>query len=635
MLKMSYYIIDIINFILIFLLLDFYNGAKGNLLGKRLKNSLLTVLVIILAAFVLCVPFSFFLAAKTALLTAAVLAVAFIIGSKLFAEKRTAYKDVEAGKDELFANKKVMLLVPHEDDEINLAGGVIEEYIKHGSEVYVVFSTNGDGDERFDMSKMGYVRIREAIKALAVLGVPEKNIVFLGYGDGSIKGGAHIYNSRTDDVVPSRAGRTKTYGLEPHAAFNEGSSYTYSNYLNDIKQVLLKYKPDTIFCIDYDTHNEHRALSMLFEKSMGGILKETAYRPAVYKGYGYRTAWNAPDDFADSENVASTVNCCGEEDTVVYDWDRRCRFPIDINSVSRDLKKSRLYRALSAYSSQKAALSAGKIINGDKVFWQRRTDSLLYNADISVSSGEKSKLTDFMLLDCGDLINRGNMPYDGVWRPDKEDKQKTICVVFPDDTYIDSVVLYDSPSPDESITNAIIKFADGSCLSTGRLHPGGTSVEVKKTARSFEIIIDSYQGGCGLSEIEAFSGSCAVSSLYKLTDSSGNFAYDYIIPKGINQAFKIYQNTASAVNYADFEVLCNKKSCRAVIENERILVTCPKGRKCTVSLRLKNGKICDKILVRNPRKTTRNILMYWQKTNIHKSYAHRAFRLLGNHNKAQ
>ena len=52
-----------------------------------------------------------------------------------------------------------MILVPHEDDEINLAGGVIEEYLKHGSEVYVVFSTNGDGDERFEtgLRKMGAI----------------------------------------------------------------------------------------------------------------------------------------------------------------------------------------------------------------------------------------------------------------------------------------------------------------------------------------------------------------------------------------------------------------------------------------------------------------------------------------------
>ena len=207
MLKMSFYIIDIINFFLIFFLLDYFNGARGNFLAKKLKNSLLTVLVLLLTAAVVCVPFSFFTVAKAALLTAAVIAYIIILGTRLFAEKRMAYTDVEAGKEENFSAKKVMVLVPHEDDEINLAGGVIEEYLKHGSEVYIVFSTNGDGDERHDMSKLGNVRIGEAIKALSVLGVPEKNIVFLGYGDGWDKSGAHIYNAPANETLRSRAGR--------------------------------------------------------------------------------------------------------------------------------------------------------------------------------------------------------------------------------------------------------------------------------------------------------------------------------------------------------------------------------------------------------------------------------------------
>ena len=84
--------------------------------------------------------------------------------------------------------------------------------------------------------------------------------------------------------------------------------YTYHHYSDDIKNVILEYLPDTIFCIDYDTHNDHRALSMLFEKVMGDLLKTTDYKPTVYKGYGYRTAWRAPEDYYDSINIGSTVN---------------------------------------------------------------------------------------------------------------------------------------------------------------------------------------------------------------------------------------------------------------------------------------------------------------------------------------
>lgn len=37
------------------------------------------------------------------------------------------YVEVDDGKEALFADKRVMLVVPHQDDETNLAGGVIED----------------------------------------------------------------------------------------------------------------------------------------------------------------------------------------------------------------------------------------------------------------------------------------------------------------------------------------------------------------------------------------------------------------------------------------------------------------------------------------------------------------------------
>ena len=36
-----------------------------------------------------------------------------------------------------------MVIVPHEDDDLNLVSGVIEKYVENGSEIYTVFATNG------------------------------------------------------------------------------------------------------------------------------------------------------------------------------------------------------------------------------------------------------------------------------------------------------------------------------------------------------------------------------------------------------------------------------------------------------------------------------------------------------------
>lgn len=45
---------------------------------------------------------------------------------------------------EQFKGKKVMVLVPHEDDDLLIAGQVLPEIYKNGADTRIVFVTNGD-----------------------------------------------------------------------------------------------------------------------------------------------------------------------------------------------------------------------------------------------------------------------------------------------------------------------------------------------------------------------------------------------------------------------------------------------------------------------------------------------------------
>lgn len=628
---MSFYIIDIINFILLFLLMDFVNGINNNYLGKKLQSGILAALLMLFLDLCVCFATSFWMASKIALLAIEIIAVIFIVYSKTTVKRLIRYEDVEEGKEEFFSSQRVMILVPHEDDDINLMGGVIEEYVKHASDVFVVFSTNGDGDTRFDMSQMGYTRIKEAIKVLTFLGVPEKNIIFLGYCDGGWgQKGYHIYNAPNDEVICSVSDRKATFGIDSHPAYHENKSYTRANLFADIAQVILDIYPDTIFCIDYDTHNDHRALSMMFERAIHDIITDSEYRPRIYKAFAYKTAWRAADDFYDSISISSSVNSFTERDILLYDWNNRIRLPIDINSVSRCLKRSKLYQALSFYSSQSANERAGRIINGDKVFWERRTDSLLYHADISVSSGDKNKLTDFMLLDCDDLINNGDHPYDGVWRPDADDPDKKISISFDEPTYVDHFVLYDSPSPVDNIINAIIELDDGTCVLTGKLDSYGTSVSIKKQIKSFSVRIVDYEGGlCGLSELEAFANEeKADRPLYKIIDNNDNFVYDYIIGSNGKQTFGLYTNTNCSTNAEDYQWKISNIRCKIESVGKECIINCPRGQKCLLSLLDKDNKVLDTVLIRNPRKLSRFLFEYCKDKNIHKTYVHRVYRKL-------
>lgn len=56
--------------------------------------------------------------------------------------------------------KKCLILVPHQDDEIILCGAFLKSMIESGIDVYVVFMTNGDYEE-----KIGKTRLQESIEA--------------------------------------------------------------------------------------------------------------------------------------------------------------------------------------------------------------------------------------------------------------------------------------------------------------------------------------------------------------------------------------------------------------------------------------------------------------------------------------
>lgn len=72
------------------------------------------------------------------------------------------------------SSRTLIVIIPHEDDEINLAGTVIYHARKLGIRVICVFTTNGD------WKYPGLIRMKEAIQALSVLGVPERGYCISG-----------------------------------------------------------------------------------------------------------------------------------------------------------------------------------------------------------------------------------------------------------------------------------------------------------------------------------------------------------------------------------------------------------------------------------------------------------------------
>lgn len=504
------------------------------------------------------------------------------------------YTVVDNGKTELYSGKNIMVLVPHQDDELLVAGGVIEEYIKYGSDVSFVFSTNGDAN------KPGETRLTEALSVAAALNVPEENVYFLGYGDRCIDG-VHIYNSPDDALVPSQAGFTQTYALDSHPAVSPGNTYTKANLRSDLKTVISKEKPDIIYCVEVELHPDHSGLSLFLDEVMAELLKESSeYQPVILKSSCYATGFYAVDDFY-GENIKATANPVGGENFAnAYRWEDRIRLPINGSGLSRSIFGCDTFQHFSLHKSQYVQLKSEGAINGDKVFWLRDTGSLCYDAEITVSSGTVKFLNDFKLYDnydvVGDFMNLG----DNTWIPDDNDSEKTAHVELTESSYIQRICLYDDPSAENNVLNALITFDDGSSMETGKLNPNSyTSFVVDKdNVKSFSIKLLETEGeSAGLTEIEAYPSQRDYGlGFIKLQNMQGDFVYDYYIDELGHEDFSIYAPGLDT----EFRVNVDNPSCSVKYENGIVSVKCPANQSCTITISSQDGKYSDTVVISNP-----------------------------------
>ncbi len=494
---------------------------------------------------------------------------------------------------EFFENRRVLAVVPHEDDEVNLLGGVIESFTDAGSEVYVVFTSTGDAGGQ------GEERVHEAVAALGVLGVPEDHIIFLGYGDGYPWDSVHIYNAEPGVTVPSLSGRTETHAAPEHPAYREGAAYTRENYLADLRSVLEDIRADMIFCVDYDANVDHRAASLFFDEALGQLLAgDASYKPLVFKGFAYSTAYRAAEDFYDDINLLSTVRSGGErsEENGISLWSERVRLPVSAAGLSHSLTRCRTFTAAREYATQNLWHDMAGILNGDKVFWQRNTGSVLYGASVSVSSGDGAELTDFRLLHSPD-IRTDAMPYEAVWIPAADDADRTAEFTFAA-ADITEIRLYDNPSPDDNVLAAEIVFPSGNTYEVRDIDPAGTSVYVNEPdCTGFTVRLTETEGAAaGLTEAEAYAlGHDTLPALVKLTDADGNFVYDCrLSPSETETELSLYALSASG-DWEDYTVRCEGEGCTAEVQNGALRVTCPRGKRCTVTVT--NGTISDTVTV--------------------------------------
>ncbi len=281
----------------------------------------------------------------------------------------------------------IMVIVPHEDDEILMCAGIIERAVQCHVPLTVVMATNGDYG--CDHLSVGRARLYETLDGLNMLGVDREQVVFLGYADtGMPKEESFLYGlyHETDGerIHPSHCG-TCTYGLPEKDEFHkseygEHGSYTRNGFVNDLKAVLRKYRPESIFTTSLeDTHGDHCGL-FLFVREVFADCAEEGYEPELYCGLVHSGAgdenWPARGRV---ESLKEPVGPDSDHRPEVFNWEDRIVFPVPDSMLSENLAENKKAAALAKHVTAlkpDAEEFLYAFVKTDEVFWEIRDHNL-------------------------------------------------------------------------------------------------------------------------------------------------------------------------------------------------------------------------------------------------------------------
>jgi LmbE family N-acetylglucosaminyl deacetylase len=204
---------------------------------------------------------------------------------------------------ELQDDDRLLVIVPHPDDDILSTAGVIQQALAKDLPVKVVFFTNGDYNEtsfalyrkeitldQTEALRLGETRREEALAAQGILGVTPEQVVFLGYPDG---GGLEIFEQHWGDSEPYRAllsGQDSvvyTFTQTPNAPFKG------ENIVADLKQLVSDFKPTKIFTSHPgDVHPDHQTLPLFLQVALWELEEQLA--PEVYHFITHYGRWPQP-----------------------------------------------------------------------------------------------------------------------------------------------------------------------------------------------------------------------------------------------------------------------------------------------------------------------------------------------------
>ena len=471
-----------------------------------------------------------------------------ITGIKFQFEKGMTAKVSEVHFDGVDAkvkhHKRILVMAPHEDDEMLMAGGVMNRAVANGDEVYVVYATNGD----YSGVDHGKLRIRDTVNALNTIGVPTDHLYFLGYADNGGMGVGQYTTAFTDSfvynifiaddnkVISSRNGVTKTYGDESvrndyhYLMTGEHASYTRANFLADLESVMKSVNPTDVYMTSrYDMHYDHAYFGLFGNEAIKNIQKENdKFQPTVHEAiiHSHMTDEVYPKDQGNygwgkelNTYLGAWQHLDGLEEKTMLNWSERENVLTPYSMRQGPFKYNLKDQALRKYSTEyyNWIASFSKV---NEVFYKHETNSIGLFADITASSenSSDSRWDDQSAVKAVDGIADGyatglanlhtRFPW-AEWVTKNEGAGAWLNLAFNEEYKVSTIKLYDRPNTDDQITASHLELDDGTRIEVGEL-PNDGSVKIinlgeEKVVKNIKFVVDKVSDSTtavGLAEIE-------------------------------------------------------------------------------------------------------------------------------------
>ena len=213
----------------------------------------------------------------------------------------------EAEQPKFAAGQRVLVVAPHPDDETLGLGGMLQRAKASGADVRVVYLTNGESNEvasifyqkqplllRSDFLKSGVMRKKEALEAMAFLGLRSEELIFFGYPDG---GTLNIWLKYWGLAAPFRSFFTRLSRVPYKDNFSAGHSFKGDEIVRDFERVLVSFEPTVVFVTaPFDLNPDHQAAYLYLQVALMNLRGRFA-PPALYVYLVHAHQWPEPKRF--------------------------------------------------------------------------------------------------------------------------------------------------------------------------------------------------------------------------------------------------------------------------------------------------------------------------------------------------